>query len=135
METLNNLIGGLLDASPPFVLGFALWVLGVFLKSTPRVENWCIPFVMAFGGAILYPFVAEVGKVSYNVRSPLMFNVVMGFGIGGGAVLADQMRKRWLEFKGAKGRDEDTKFFHRESDEPKELKRDPPNIGSTPGLP
>lgn len=126
MDALNNIIGGLLDASPPFLLGFCLWVLGVFMRKVPFIQNWSIPFVLAGVGGLVYPFVAEVGKVSYNVRSPWMLNALIGFGIGGGAVMADQMKKQWQNFRGAKAVDEETKFFKRPADVPKTTEVTPP---------
>lgn len=126
MDALNNIIGGLLDASPPFLLGFALWFLGLIMSKVPFIQNWSIPFVLAGVGGLVYPFVAEVGKVSYNVRSPWMLNALIGFGIGGGAVMADQMKKQWQNFRGAKAVDEETKFFKRPADVPKTTEVTPP---------
>lgn len=131
MDALNNIIGGLLDASPPFLLGFCLWVLGVFMRKVPFIHNWSIPFVLAGTGALVYPFVAEVGKTSYAVRSPWMLNALIGFGIGGGAVMADQMKKQWQAFQSEKASNNDTKFIRRESDLPKET--DTGETNSTPG--
>jgi len=129
VDALNNIIGGLLDASPPFLLGFALWFLGEIMRRVPSVQNWCIPFVLAFLGAVIYPMVAEVGKISYTVRVPWMLNALIGFGIGGGAVMADQMKKQWVEFRSAKSDDEDTKFFRREATESPKPDPDKPPTG------
>ena len=51
------------------------------------------------GGGVSYPFLTEVGKVSYNVRSPLAYNIIMGVAIGGLSVCFHQAFKTWIQKK------------------------------------
>ncbi len=79
----------LLELSPPVVLALALNCIGWGLKKSP-LAGWLLPLaLMALGGAA-YPFVAEVGKVSFAVRNPAAFNVVIGIAIGGLSVGLNQ---------------------------------------------
>lgn len=119
METLSSTINGLLQLSPPVILGVVLWIIGRMMKAVPFIQNWSIPFVVSFLGAITYPFVAEIGEMSYNVKLPWLLNVLFGFAIGASPVLVDQMKQQWGNFKSAKAADEDTKFIHRDPDAPK----------------
>lgn len=75
--------------SPPVVLVLALWVLGVALKKSPW-SDWLIPFALPVAGAILFPLIAETGSVSYSVKSPTVFNGIIGFFLGGASVCFDQ---------------------------------------------
>lgn len=124
MEALSTTINGLLQLSPPVILGVCLWVLGFMIRKSPYSNNWTIPFVCAFLGTVIYPFVAEIGQMSHNVRVPWMLNGLFGFGIGAAPVVIDQMQTQWGNFKADKAKDDDTNFFRRDASKPKPV--DPP---------
>lgn len=140
MESTNDFVSGVLQMSPPVALAAALWCLGQWIKRVPSIQNWIIPFICPAIGGIVYPLIAQVGEMNHNVRWPIGVNIIQGFLIGAGPIMIDQMRRQWLEFRSEKRKDDDTSFIRRDSDTPKpvesnEAKADPPNIGTTPGLP
>lgn len=88
-------IAKLTELSPPVLLALALYLFGRFLKRSP-VADWMIPFILIAAGAAVNPLVAEVGKVSYNVQSPVAFNALIGACIGGLAVAGHQGAKQFM---------------------------------------
>lgn len=92
---MTDLINNLTQLSPPVALATALWVVGNALKRS-RVENWLIPFILPLLGALAYPFIADMSKVSYEVHSPMLFNALIGLAIGGTATAMDQAAWQWL---------------------------------------
>lgn len=67
-----------------YIVAAALWVLGTFLKGTPKIPDWSIPFVLTAAGIGLC-----VGLLGLNVQA-----VMQGVLCAGGAVLLDQGRKQ-----------------------------------------
>lgn len=86
------------ELSPPILLALALNLLGAFLKKSP-IQDWLIPFVLIVAGAIVYPTIAEVGKVSFDVSNPVMFNAVIGAVIGGASVGINQAFRQFITRK------------------------------------
>lgn len=48
-----------------------------------RQEDWILAATAMTIGAVVYPQIAEIGKVSYNVRFPQMILIMFGAAIGG----------------------------------------------------
>lgn len=90
----------LLQSSPPVALALALNVVGLALKKAP-VPNWIIPLVLPVLGALLYPFIAEAGKVNFECRNPDVLLGVHGAMIGAGSVGINQMLRQFLGRKEA----------------------------------
>lgn len=90
-----ELVDNITQLSPPAALAAALWVVGNAIKKS-RFENWLIPFVLPLLGALAFPFIAETANVNYQVRSPMLFNGLIGMAIGGAATGLDQMFGQWL---------------------------------------
>ena len=62
----------------------ALWILGKFLKATPRVPDWCIPWVLlvlGIGGAL--------GLIGITPKA-----AIQGVLVAGAAVLVHQLGKQ-----------------------------------------
>ena len=93
-----DLVENLTQLSPPMALAVALWFFGYGLKRSP-MPDWLIPFVLPVVGAALFPFVAETASVSYSVKSPALFNAIIGFCIGGAAVAMNEAAKQFLSRK------------------------------------
>lgn len=71
----------ILELSPPVALLVGLMLLGFYLKRSP-FPSWVIPIALAALGAVVYPLIAEVGKVSFHVANPAILNAVFGLLIG-----------------------------------------------------
>jgi hypothetical protein len=61
-----------------------LWILGSFLKRTPKVQDWIIPWVLLLVGVIL-----AVGIIGLTVDA-----AVQGILVAGAAVLGHQLLKQ-----------------------------------------
>jgi protein-S-isoprenylcysteine O-methyltransferase Ste14 len=66
------------------VLVAVLWVLGSFLKRTPSVANWTIPWILLVIGIIL-----ALSLLGISLQS-----VIQGILVTGGAVLVHQLGKQ-----------------------------------------
>lgn len=62
----------------------ALWIIGAFLKNTPSVPDWVIPYVLLTLG-----IVGAVGIMGLSVQS-----IVQGVLVSGAAVLGHQLIKQ-----------------------------------------
>ena len=71
----------LLELSPPVALLVVLMLLGFYLKRSPY-PSWAIPLTLGVLGGVAYPFIAEVGKVSFQVSNPTVLNVIIGALVG-----------------------------------------------------
>lgn len=91
MEQLTDLI----QSSPPVALALALNVVGIGLKRT-AIPNWIIPLALPVIGAVVYPMIAEPGKVNFECRNPAVLLGVYGFVIGSGSVGLNQMLRQFL---------------------------------------
>ena len=90
----------ILQASPPLALAVALNVVGEALKRSP-VPNWMLPLILPLLGALAYPFIAEAGKVNYEVARPDVLLGIYGFCIGAASVGLNQMFRQFLGRRGA----------------------------------
>lgn len=109
---MNMIPTEILDFSPPVGLGVGLLMLGFFLKRSP-LADWLIPLLIMVTGAAIYPFIAEIGKVSATITNPNLYNAVIGAGIGGLVTGGHQAVKQFL-----KDRKGDTTFT-KKPEEPK----------------
>jgi hypothetical protein len=107
-----SFIEEILELSPPVALTVALNLVGVFLKKSP-INDWLIPFILMVLGAVVYPFICETAKVSYQVTYPVILNAIYGLCIGG---LAVGIHASWKSFLHAKSGG-DTRLFRRVSNE------------------
>lgn len=78
MEILDYIIKEALIIIP------VLWILGAFLKKTPKVEDWTIPWVLLVIGILL-----SVGIIGFTVDA-----AVQGVLVAGAAVLGHQLFKQ-----------------------------------------
>jgi hypothetical protein len=78
MEILEYIINEALIIIP------VLWILGSFLKKTPRVQDWTIPWVLLVAGMLF-----AIGIIGFNVDA-----VVQGVLVAGAAVLGHQLLKQ-----------------------------------------
>ncbi len=114
MEDLIKPFESILKLSPPLVLAIVINFLLLFCKRIPYVPNWSLPLIATILGAIAYPQIADVANVSYSVKNPDAFNVIMGCCIGGSAVAIHQTFKQILSrFFGYKS---DTEILVKSSD-------------------
>ena len=85
------------DLGPAGGLAVALFMLGLLLKSTPKVPNWVIPLVLPAVGAGVYPCIADYSVM--NTPNPAVMSVMIGFFIGAGPIAVHQS---WRQFQGRK---------------------------------
>ena len=78
MEIIEYIINEALIIIP------VLWILGSFLKKTPRVQDWTIPWVLLVAGMLF-----AIGIIGFNVDA-----VVQGVLVAGAAVLGHQLLKQ-----------------------------------------
>ena len=83
MEIIEYIINEALIIIP------VLWILGSFLKKTPRVQDWTIPWVLLVAGMLF-----AIGIIGFNVDA-----VVQGVLVAGAAVLGHQLVKQTTERK------------------------------------
>lgn len=81
MEILEYIINEALIIIP------VLWILGSFLKRTPKVQDWIIPWVLLFVGVVL-----AIGIIGLTVDA-----AVQGILVAGAAVLGHQLVKQTTE--------------------------------------
>ena len=85
----------LLELSPPVLLALGLNFLGLGLKRSP-IKNWTIPFLLIAAGAMVYPLIADVSKVSFQCQNPYALNAVFGAVIGGCSIGLNQAFRQIL---------------------------------------
>ena len=81
MEFIDYIISEALIIIP------VLWILGSFLKRTPKVQDWIIPWVLLFVGVVL-----AIGIIGFTVDA-----AVQGILVAGAAVLGHQLVKQTTE--------------------------------------
>lgn len=96
---MNEAINTLLQASPPLALVLAINLLLYGLKRAPWPPNWSLPMIAMLVGAVAYPFIADIAKPTLTVKSPLAYNVVLGFALGGLSVAFNQQFRQILGLK------------------------------------
>lgn len=65
----------------------ALYVIGVFLKNTPTIKDWCIPYILLIIGVV-----GSVFLVGFNATG-----VLQGIICTGVAVMTNQVAKQTME--------------------------------------
>mgnify|MGYP000465869647 CR=1 FL=1 len=78
MEIINYLV------EESIVLVPVIWIIGTFLKKTPRVPDWIIPWVL-----LVVSIVISIIKLGFNIQS-----VIQGILVTGAAVLGHQLVKQ-----------------------------------------
>lgn len=81
MELINFVMENMLVLVP------VLYIIGVIIKKTPKMPDWCIPYVLLVFGIAL-----AIGIGGLNVDS-----VIQGILVTGMAVLTNQMIKQGKE--------------------------------------
>ncbi len=81
MEILEYIITEALIIIP------VLWILGSFLKRTPKVQDWTIPWVLLAVGIL-----AALGIIGFTVDA-----AIQGVLVAGAAVLGHQLVKQTTE--------------------------------------
>ena len=81
MEFIDYIISEALIIIP------VLWILGSFLKRTPKVQDWIIPWVLLAVGIL-----AALGIIGFTVDA-----AVQGILVAGAAVLGHQLVKQTTE--------------------------------------
>ena len=78
MEVLEYIISEALIIIP------ALWILGSFLKKTPKIGDWLIPWILLAAGVL-----TAIGILGFTVDA-----AVQGVLVAGAAVLGHQLLKQ-----------------------------------------
>lgn len=93
-----NEIEQLLELSPPFLLIVALAYLGKMLKSTPRVPDWTVPWILPAVGGVLYTYLGPAFPLPWiaKVTHPGVVYGLIGFVCGSTAVGFHQAWKQFI---------------------------------------
>ena len=83
MEVLEYIISEALIIIP------VLWVLGTFLKKTPKIQDWTIPWVLLAVGI----------PAALGIIGPTVDAAIQGVLVAGAAVLGHQLVKQTTERK------------------------------------
>lgn len=65
-----------------------LWIIGTFLKKSPKVPDWTIPWVVLVLGV--------AGSVATQLNVPTINAIIQGVLVAGGAVLGHELIKQSL---------------------------------------
>jgi hypothetical protein len=96
---MNEAINTLLQASPPLALALAINLLVFFLKKAKRFPDDYLPVAAMFIGAMAYPWIADVTNAVPSVKSPFLYNTVIGAAIGGLSVAFNQQFRQLFGLK------------------------------------
>lgn len=69
------------------VLVPVLWILGTFLKKTPRIKDWTIPWILVAAGIGL-----SIALIGISADA-----IIQGILVAGGAVLTQNLIKQSVE--------------------------------------
>jgi len=67
-----------------YVLVPVIYVIGIFLKQTPKIFDWCIPWILLAVGVAL-----AIGLMGFSVEA-----IIQGALAAGGAVFTNQLIKQ-----------------------------------------
>ncbi|MDQ5984052.1 MAG: hypothetical protein RUMPE_01083 [Eubacteriales bacterium SKADARSKE-1] len=71
-----------------YTLSIALFLIGLFLKQTPKIPNWSIPYILSVLGVIACNIIMGIG----------MESTIQGIIVTGVAVYVHQLGKQGSEF-------------------------------------
>ena len=91
-------LDAILQCSPPLALALAI-NLALFASKRIPMPGWVRPILAMGIGAIAYPFLADISKLNYNVRSPALYLTLIGTSIGGLSVCFNQVVRQWIKSK------------------------------------
>jgi len=91
-------INNITQLSPILALFIFLVFVGTYIKRSP-IPDWYIPIIIFLSGMVIYPFIAEIGGLKYNVPNPLMLKAIFGGIVGGASIGAHQLVKQWTKKK------------------------------------
>lgn len=69
-----------------YILIPVLWVIGEFLKSTPKVPDWMIPWILLVLGVVI--------SIATALQTPLTEAIIQGVIVAGLAVFANELIKQ-----------------------------------------
>lgn len=92
-------VNGILSTSPGVLLLVGLIGLGLLLKKTPRIRDWCIPWILILISGAAGPFILDLSKAVADARFPWAQRLLYSFAIGAAAVGGHQVVK---QFRGRK---------------------------------
>jgi hypothetical protein len=86
MSDLEALVDSILKMSPPVALMVGLNSLMYYLRRTPHIPLWLVPWVIMILGAVTYPMITNSGDMIFTVPYPLVAQSIIGFIIGFAAI-------------------------------------------------
>lgn len=82
MDYLNDLLKVITGLGPEAKTGAVMIALGYVCRILPKFPNKLIPYVCILGAPFLYPVLTNAGRVSPEVKNPIVLMVTNGFLIG-----------------------------------------------------
>lgn len=100
-------IEGLISGQYLILIPF-LYVIGIFIKTTPLAENKYIPICLGTLGIVFGFLIAYFDSTKDNSNFMVMFNgAIQGLFAAGIAVFGNQLIKQISDLKGVENKDED----------------------------
>jgi len=87
---------GITQLAPAALLGLFLTGLAFCWAKTPLDNKW-IPLLLPLLGAVIYPFIGELGKLSFVVKSTVVYQAIVGACIGFSCVGVNQIKRKLID--------------------------------------
>lgn len=105
MSSTDSIVNEIINMSPPLALIALLNLIGFSLKKSP-IKDGYIPLVLIVIGGAVYPYISDIGQITFKVRNPFVLQAIYGALFGGASVGINQV---WKQFMGGeKKSSEDT---------------------------
>lgn len=86
MADIEALADSILKMSPPVALMAGLNALMYYLRRTPHVPNWLVPWLIMLLGAVIYPTITQRHEMLFTVPYPIVAQAITGLLIGFAAI-------------------------------------------------
>lgn len=86
MADIEALVDSILKMSPPVALMVGLNSVMYFLRRTPKLPMWLVPWIIMFLGSTIYPLITHSGDMIFSVPYPVVAQAIIGLIIGFSAI-------------------------------------------------
>lgn len=86
MSDIEALVDSILKMSPPVALVVGLNAIMYYLRRTPKIPKWIVPWLIMLLSAIIYPLVTHRKDMIFSVPYPVVAQIVIGLIIGFAAI-------------------------------------------------
>lgn len=87
MSDFGALMDSIVTMSPSVALMVGLNALMYYLRRTPHIPKWVVPWIIMVLGSILYPLImSRKDDAVFNVENPVVAKYIIGFIVGFAAI-------------------------------------------------